>query len=295
MRPPRPATGVSRALRARSVPRVHVPEGVPENGGCARECPKGCPRRPLAPGLRSVQKVSRECPRSVKKVTPGVWDTPRTLSGHFLDTPEPGAQRAPGTPLRTLTRTPPVFGDTLGDTLGTLRARRARETPVAGRGGCNSWGLSAPKLKKVSKITMFLFCRESPNGGLRCLSTIIYDGRHFATKVPFTIAAQKATDVHSCRRSLTLFRGSFLDSEASDYGWSFLARGLFDPCSRPTMSQRLAAVSAVWMFTALHEHSKPAPVRVSPSTVGRAIGKTEEPFLSSNSIQGQPLGVSPDR
>ena len=57
----------------------------------------------------------------------------RTLSGHFLDTPEPRAQRALGTPRRTLPRTPPIFGDTLGDTPGTLRARRARETPVAGR------------------------------------------------------------------------------------------------------------------------------------------------------------------
>ena len=123
-----------------------------------------------------------------------------------MDTPEPGARRAPGTPRRTLPRTPPIsgtdmtgrpgyrtmemiggssapylartpcvplfctsfnrvgnkerfrlpgagggsfplyggtfarsysvstiFGGTLGDTPGTLRARKARETPVAGR------------------------------------------------------------------------------------------------------------------------------------------------------------------
>ena len=64
LRPPRPATGVSRALRARSVSGC-VPESVPENRG-----------------------VSGSVPRSV-----------------------------PGTLLET------------------LRARRARETPVAGRGG----------------------------------------------------------------------------------------------------------------------------------------------------------------
>ena len=60
---PRPATGVSRALRARSVPGVSV----------------GVFLGPSAPGLRSVQRVSWECPRSVKKVS-------RTLRGHSRDT-----------------------------------------------------------------------------------------------------------------------------------------------------------------------------------------------------------------
>ena len=41
----------------------------------SRECLSGCLRGPSGPGLRSVQKVSRECPRSVKKVS-------RTLRGH---------------------------------------------------------------------------------------------------------------------------------------------------------------------------------------------------------------------
>ena len=40
-----------------------------------------------------------ECPKSVPRVSPecqkGVPDIPGTLSGHFLDTPEPRAQRAP--------------------------------------------------------------------------------------------------------------------------------------------------------------------------------------------------------
>ena len=45
-----------------------------------------------------------------------------TLWGHFLDTLEAGARRAPETPQGTL--------------LGHFGPRRARETPVAGRGGC---------------------------------------------------------------------------------------------------------------------------------------------------------------
>ena len=68
--------------------------------------------------------MSKKCPKSVPRVSPDglghLFDTPATLSGHFLDTPEPGARRGPG--------------DTPRDTRGTLRARRARETPVAGRG-----------------------------------------------------------------------------------------------------------------------------------------------------------------
>ena len=100
LRSRRPATGVS--------PRVS-----PENGVCLRECSTGCP----GPGLR----VSKRC-----------LDTPGTLSGH-LDTLGPGARRVSGTPRRTLPRKPPIFGDTLGENPGTLRARRARETPVAGR------------------------------------------------------------------------------------------------------------------------------------------------------------------
>ena len=74
------------------------------------------------------------------------FDTPGTLSGHFLDTPEPGARRARGTFRGTLPRTPPFSGDTLGDTPGTLRARRARETPVAGR------GFPKPKVIEVAHI-----------------------------------------------------------------------------------------------------------------------------------------------
>ena len=51
-----------RSLSGPSGPKCprSVPESVPENGGCPRECPTGCPRGPSGPGLRSVQKVSRE-------------------------------------------------------------------------------------------------------------------------------------------------------------------------------------------------------------------------------------------
>ena len=84
LRPPRPATRVSRPFG----PEV------------SRECPSGCLWGPSAPGLRSVQK----CPESV----PAVFGTPvLTLSGHFLDTPEPR--------------------DTPRDTPRTLRARRNGE------------------------------------------------------------------------------------------------------------------------------------------------------------------------
>ena len=100
------------------------PRVSPKNGGCLRECPTGCLR---APG----SGVSKKCPESV----PGVSKRCPGHSGNTLGTPfgHSGARTPKGPGRRTLPRTPPVFGDTLGDTPGTLRARRARETPVAGR------------------------------------------------------------------------------------------------------------------------------------------------------------------
>ena len=82
--------------------------------GCPRECPKGCPRALWAPG----SGVSKMCPESVPGVSKKVSGTPGTLSGHFLDTPEPGAQRALGTPLRTRPRTPPFSGTPSGTLSG---------------------------------------------------------------------------------------------------------------------------------------------------------------------------------
>ena len=77
--------------------------------------------------------VSKKCPESV----PGVS---KRCPGHPRDTfwalQSPGPKGPRRHPLGHSSDTP-VFGDTLGDTLGTLWARRARETPVAGRGGCN--------------------------------------------------------------------------------------------------------------------------------------------------------------
>ena len=55
-------------------------------------------------------------------------DTLGTLFGH-------SGARGPGDTSSDTPRTPPVLGDTLADTLGTLGARRARETFLAGRGG----------------------------------------------------------------------------------------------------------------------------------------------------------------
>ena len=77
LQPPRPATGVSRP----SGPEVF------------RECPSGCSSGCL-PGP--------ECPKSVPGVSGHLSDAPGTLSGHFLDIPEPGARRAPETPRGTL-------------------------------------------------------------------------------------------------------------------------------------------------------------------------------------------------
>ena len=75
-----------------------------------RECPSGC--------LRG-SRVSKQWPESV----PGVSKRcPGHSGGHS------GAQGAKGP------------RDTPKDTLGTLRARRARETPVAARGLCNVRG-----------------------------------------------------------------------------------------------------------------------------------------------------------
>ena len=131
LRPPRPATGVSQALRARSV-SGSVPESVPENRGVS-----GSASQRVSPG--PFESRAPECPKSVPRVSPEclghLFDTPGTLSGHFLDIPEPGARRTPATLRETLPETPRFSGTLSGTLPETLQARRARETPVAGRGG----------------------------------------------------------------------------------------------------------------------------------------------------------------
>ena len=89
-----------------------------------RECPSGClwGRRPRAPECaRSVAGVSPECQKGVRTLRGHSRDTLGTLFGH-------SGARGPKGPRDTLRDTP-------RDTPGTLRARRAQETPVAGRGG----------------------------------------------------------------------------------------------------------------------------------------------------------------
>ena len=113
-----------RSLSGPSGPKCprSVPESVPENGGCPRECPTGCPRGPSGPGLRSVQKVSRECPRSVR-------DTFLTLRGHSRDTfwtlRSPGPEGPRGHPVGHSLGHPP-FSGTLS---GTLRGHFGPEGP----------------------------------------------------------------------------------------------------------------------------------------------------------------------
>ena len=80
-----------------------------------RECPR---KWGVSEG---VSDGMSPCPKSVPRVPPGVskrcLDTPGTLSGH---------------PVGHCLGHPPFRGHSR-DTPGTLRARRARETPVAGR------------------------------------------------------------------------------------------------------------------------------------------------------------------
>ena len=123
LRTPRPATRVSRALRTQSVTRVSprvspVSDGV--SGGVLKalgdtQVSTKCPKR--------VPGVSKKCPGHS-------GDTLRTLFGHSGGR----GRKPPETRRRAFSQTHPVCGDTLGDTLRTLRARRARESHVAGRG-----------------------------------------------------------------------------------------------------------------------------------------------------------------
>ena len=95
-------------------------------------------------------KVSRECPSCLSGAlrAPGsdLFDTPGTLSGHFLDTPEPGARRAPETPRE--------------NTLGTLRARDSCSRPLQFY-SVFKW------LQRFQNVLFLVSCLAIPSGGLR--------------------------------------------------------------------------------------------------------------------------------
>ena len=98
LRSRRPATGASGPKCPRS-----VPESVPENGGCPRECLRGHSR-----------------------------DTFWTLQS-------PGPEGPRGHPVGHSLEHPPFSGTLSGTLRDTLAARRARETPVAGQRHRNFW------------------------------------------------------------------------------------------------------------------------------------------------------------
>ena len=98
------------------IARNHVTASSPQPRMCFTRC-----KVPCFTVVRVSQRVSRECLRSV-------WDTFLTLRRHSRDTFWTLWSGPQDTSWDTPSDTP-VFGDTPRDT----RARRARETPVAGR------------------------------------------------------------------------------------------------------------------------------------------------------------------
>ena len=122
-----------------------VPDSVPENGGCPRQCPTGCPGGLSGPGLRSVQKVSRECPRSVRDT----FLTRRDTRDTFLDTP---GVRGPTGPRASDT---PHFRGHSGDTSGPKGPRDSCSRP-AGSQGQNLYkkkGFFLRKLHETPRLT----------------------------------------------------------------------------------------------------------------------------------------------
>ena len=124
---PRPATGVSRGIL----------RGV---SGALR-----------APG----SEVSKKCPESVPGVSKRCPDTSGTLSGHFLDTPEPGARRAPETPRRT----PRGHSrDTSGPKGPRDSCSRPGRLKMAKHISPRRWGETTPKKHALSQSTTPLAC-----------------------------------------------------------------------------------------------------------------------------------------
>ena len=110
-----------RSLSARSVPGVSLGVSLRPFAPRAPQCPKSVPR------------VSQECQK-------GVLDNVGTLSGHFLDTAEPGARRAPETPRGTL----PGHS-------GTLRARSLRDS-CSRPGGLQIFSAPQRTLRKSGSV-----------------------------------------------------------------------------------------------------------------------------------------------
>ena len=113
----------------------------PKTGGVRRSVPRRVSGVLWGPRLRSLRKVSRECPQSVR-------DTFLTLRGHSRDTfrklrsPVPKGPRRHGVGHSV---GHPPFSGTLRGRSGTLRARRARETPVAEWGEFAILGMRVPR------------------------------------------------------------------------------------------------------------------------------------------------------
>ena len=112
------------------------------------------------PGLRSVHKVSRECPRSVEKVS-------QTLQRHFLGTREPG----PGDTPWDTPRDTPVFGDTLGDTPGDTSGPKGARDPCSRPGGsilrryhCQGWMGRRLGAQEVCPTSISCSSRSSATG-----------------------------------------------------------------------------------------------------------------------------------
>ena len=90
------------------------------------------------PDLQISLGWSQESPQNLNKMS-------RTLRGHSRDTF--GHSGAPEAPLWDTPSHTPILWDTLGDTAGTNRARKARKTPVAGRGVRNCSHAKSPETK----------------------------------------------------------------------------------------------------------------------------------------------------
>ena len=104
-------------------PLTRVSKRVP--GGQGKRGWRGVGRKGSLQAPECPKSVSQECPGVLERCPGHSGDTLRTLFGHSGPRGPKGLK----------------FRDTPRDTPGTLRAGRARETPVAGRGGSQQDGV----------------------------------------------------------------------------------------------------------------------------------------------------------